>query len=259
MAGRFEGRVALVSSAASGIGAATAEAFAREGAQLVISDIDEAGLKATAERIKAMGSSVQYLVADGTNESQVEATVRKAVDTYGGLHVAANVVGDTTGDAFGPNMHEQSVAGWTGTLALCVTSTFISLKHEIAHMRSHGGGAIVNVSSLAGMRFVQAAGAAYSAGKAAVIQLTKYAALSYADAGIRVNCVSPGATATPVFHRKGKDVGDAYLARMVEYHAIKRPVKASEQAAAILWLCSQDAEMITGLNVPVDGGWAEKS
>jgi NAD(P)-dependent dehydrogenase (short-subunit alcohol dehydrogenase family) len=257
MAGRFEAKVVLVSAAANGIGAATAEAFAREGAKLVISDINEAELRSTAERIKAMGTSVEYLVADGTNESQVEATVRKAVETYGGLDFAANVVGDSTGDAFGPNIHEQSVAGWTGTLALCVTSTFIALKHEIAYMREHGGGAIVNVSSLAGMRFVQAAGAAYSAGKAAVIQLTKYAAMNYADAGIRVNCVSPGATATAVFTRK--EIGAAYLARMVEYHAIKRPVKASEQAAAILWLCSQEAAMVTGLNLPVDGGWAEKS
>ena len=131
------------------------------------------------------------------------------------------------------------------------------MKHQIAHMREHGGGAIVNVSSLAGMRFVQAGGAAYATSKAGVIQLTKYAAMNYAADGIRVNCVSPGATMTSTFARKG--IGTEYLMRMVENHAIKRPVEAWEQAAAILWLCSGDAQMVTGLNMPVDGGWAEHS
>lgn len=257
MTGRFEGKVALVSSAAAGIGAATAEAFASEGARLVISDIDAAGLEETAERIRGMGASVEAMLADGTDEAQVAATVRRAIEAFGGLDCAANVVGDSVGDAFGPNMHEQSVAGWSGTLAVCATSAFISMKHQIAHMRGHGGGVIVNISSLAGMRFVEPAGAAYSAGKAAVIQLTRYAAMHYAPEGIRVNCISPGATMTSTFQRKG--IGAEYLERMLEYHAIKRPVEAWEQAAAILWLCSADAGMVTGLNMPVDGGWAEFS
>src|SRR4029077_11078469 len=138
------------------------------------------------------------------------------------------------------------------TLELCVTSAFISMKHEIAHMREHGGGSIVNVSSLAGMRFGQAGGAAYAASKAGVIQLTKYAAMNYAGDGIRVNCIAPGATITSTFERKG--IGTEYLMRMVETHAIKRPIQAWEQAAAILWLCSPNAQMVTGLNLPVDGG-----
>jgi NAD(P)-dependent dehydrogenase (short-subunit alcohol dehydrogenase family) len=257
MAGRFEGKVALVSSAGAGIGAATAEAFAAEGARLVISDIDPEGLAETTGNIRRMGGLVEPMVADGSDEEQVAATVRKCVALHGALHVAANVVGDTAGDAFGPDLHAQSVAGWARTLELCVTSTFISMKHQIAHMREHGGGAIVNVSSLAGMRFVQAGGAAYATGKAGVIQLTKYAAMNYAADGIRVNCISPGATMTSTFARKG--IGTEYLVRMVENHAIKRPVEAWEQAAAILWLCSAEAGMVTGLNMPVDGGWAEFS
>lgn len=258
MAGRFEGKAVLVTAAAAGIGAATAEAFAREGAHIMLSDINEQGGQQMAEKLRSAGAQAHFLRADCTSEDDIERLVRKTVETIGGLDCAANVVGDAVGDAFGPEFHTQSASGWDGTVAVSLRSVFLSMKHEIAYMVAHGGGSIVNVTSLAAYIYVPESGAAYSAAKAGVIQLTRFAAINYAQRGIRVNCIAPGTTPTAAYQKAGPEAAEMLTARLLEGHAIKRTIEPAEQAAAITWLCSGDAAMVTGHVLPVDGGWSAR-
>lgn len=256
VAGKFEGRAALVTAGASGIGEAVASAFVAEGAAVLIADIDEDRGEKVIEDLKAKAAQCRFVHADATVEEDVERLVRYTVESFGDLSLAANLVGGVLGGANGPELHLKSVEGWDATVALCLRSTFLGLKHEITHMIDHGGGSIVNVSSLGGISYVPECGGAYSAAKAGVIQLTKVAAVNYGDRNIRVNCISPGATITPAYFVRGDEAGHAQLGRMVERQAIKRVIEPGEQAAVVVWLCSDDAVMVTGHNVPIDGGWS---
>ncbi|GLJ00274.1 SDR family NAD(P)-dependent oxidoreductase [Sphingobium sp. BS19] len=259
MSGRFSGKTALVTAAASGIGEATAEAFAKEGARLMLSDIDVAGGERVTERLRAAGTEAHFMRADGAQEQDVEQLVRRTTELFGALDVAANVVGGAVMDSSGGELHTKSVESWDGTLALSLRSTFLALKHEIAYMIEHGGGSIVNVASLVGMLYVPEGGPAYSAAKAGVIHLTRFAALAYAERGVRVNCIAPGVTITKGLENAvGAEAAKAMADRMIEGHAIKRTIKASEQAEAILWLASDATQMVTGQSIAVDGGWSAR-
>lgn len=259
MTGKLNGKTALVTAAASGIGEATAETFAKEGAKLTLSDINAERGEAVARRLRDAGAAAQFIEADCTQESEIESIVRKTTQAYGALDVAANVVGGACEDSAWSDLHTKSVSGWDGTLAFSLRSTFLCLKHEIAYMLDHGGGSIVNVASLAGMLYVPEAGPAYSAAKAGVISLTRFAAVTYGDRGIRVNCISPGVTLTNgLVDAVGPEQAKKMAERMVEGHVIKRTIEAREQAAAILWLASEDAAMVTGQVIPVDGGWTAR-
>jgi NAD(P)-dependent dehydrogenase (short-subunit alcohol dehydrogenase family) len=255
---RYANKVVLVTAAASGIGAATAGAFAREGARLMVSDINVAGGEALVERLRGRGIEACFLRADATIEEDVERLVRTTVERFGALHVAANIVGDVHPGAAGPEFHLQSLASWEATLAVSLRSTFLSMKHEIAHMIGDGGGAICNVTSLSGLLHVPESGAAYAAAKAGVIRLTKFAAINYAERGVRINCIAPGVTPTPAYFKAGPEGAKMLIERMLEGHAIKRVIEPGEQAAAILWLCSTDAAMVTGHVLAVDGGWSAR-
>jgi NAD(P)-dependent dehydrogenase (short-subunit alcohol dehydrogenase family) len=255
---RYADKVVLVTAGASGIGAATVDAFAREGARVVVSDINVEGGEAAVERLRRGGTEACFVRADATMEEDVERLMSVTVERFGALHVAANVVGDVHPGAAGPEFHQQSLLAWEATLAVSLRSTFLSMKHEIAHMIGHGGGAICNVTSLSGLLHVPESGAAYAAAKAGVIRLTKFAAINYAQRGVRVNCIAPGVTPTPAYYKAGPAGAKMLIERMLEGHAIKRVIEPGEQAAAILWLCSNDAQMVTGHVLAVDGGWTAR-
>ena len=265
MSKRFAGKVVLVTAGGSGIGEATCEAFAREGASLMIADVNQPQGEAVAERLRGGGADkVRFCRTDVTSDEEVERLVRATVESFGGLHIAVNVVGVMHREAAGPLLHLNSTVGWDFTVAATLSSMFLSCKYEIAHMIDHGGGSIVNVASVGGVRYVPESGAAYGASKAGVIHLTKFAALSYAEHGIRVNCLAPGVTETPVLRTAAEVLNpdlspDGALAKftqeVVTEHAIKRMVQPSEQANAVLWLSSEEAAMVTGLVLAVDGGY----
>lgn len=255
MTGIFDGKVALVTAAGAGIGAATAEGLARRGARVMLSDINAESGSATMEKLRGDGHDVRFLRADATDEGDVKALVAETIKAFGGLNIAANVVGDAHRNASGPEFHEQSLESWEYTQAVSLRSVFLSMKHEIAHMIGHGGGAIANVASLAGMIYVGASGAAYAAAKAGVIRLTKFAAVSYADRSVRVNCIAPGVTPTEAYNKAGAEMGQQVIDYLLAFQPIKRTIATSEQADAIAWLCSDDASMVTGHVLPVDGGW----
>lgn len=258
MSQRFSDQAVLVTAGASGIGAAAAEAFARDGARLMVSDINVAAGEAVVERLRGAGAEAHFMRADATIEEDIERLMRKTVETLGALDVAANVVGDVHPGAAGPEFHQQSLASWDATLAVSLRSTFLSMKHEIAHMIANGGGVICNVTSLSGLLHVPESGAAYAAAKAGVIRLSKFAAINYAERGVRVNCIAPGVTPTPAYYKAGPEGAKMLIDRMLEGHAIKRVIEPGEQAAAILWLCSKEAAMVTGHVLAVDGGWSAR-
>jgi len=255
MAGKFDGKAVLVTAAAAGIGEATAEAFAREGGKVMCADINEAGGEATAQRLRDFGAEARFQRCDATDEADVERLVTATVEAFGGLDVAVNVVGDAHPEASGPEFHKQSLKGWEWTMGMTLNSVFLGMKHEIAYMIDHGGGAICNVSSLAGLLYNPQGGMAYATSKAGVIRATKFAAMAYADRGVRVNCIAPGITRTAVYDRMEPDFAKNLIEEMMVFPAIKRLIQPSEQAAGIVWLCSQDAAMVTGHILPIDGGW----
>lgn len=251
---QFSGKIALITAAGSGIGAATARAFAEAGASLIIADFNRQALTASGEALRQTGAPVVEQLCDCTDEQQVKALVALAVASYGRLDIAVNVVGGALGDAPGPDFHSQSTQGWRDSIALTLDSTYLGMKYQVAQMLENGGGNIVNVSSMAGLSYVPTGGIAYAAAKAAIIHMTKFTASSYGERGVRVNCIAPGITQTPAIDQM-VEAHPGYIDAILASQAIKRLIKPSEQAAAILWLCSDAAAMVTGHCLQVDGGW----
>jgi len=244
----FSNKVALVTGATSGIGRATALAFAREGAQVVVSGRREKEGNETVALIKKAGGEATWVKTDVTSEAEVAALVAKTLSTYGRLDAAFNNAGveGKTG-----SIHEQTVENYHDLMNANVLGVVLSLKHEIAAMLKKGGGAIVNNSSVAGL--VGFPGAAiYVASKHAVLGLTKSAALEYATQGIRVNAE------TPMFERFTGGMGPDAHRQIAAMHPIGRAGRPEEISAAVLWLCSDEASFVTGQSLAVDGGWTAK-
>ncbi len=248
MAGRVDGKVAVITGAGSGIGRATALAFTREGAKVVVADIVVAGGEETVRMIKAAGGEAIFIKTDVTKAAEVEALLKQTVETYGRLDCAFNNAGIEGEIAPTADCTEEN---WDRVVNVDLKSVWLCLKYEIPQMLKQGGGAIVNTASVAGL--VGFLGIpAYVASKHGVNGLTKTAALEYAKAGIRVNAVCPGVIRTPMVER-------AFGAspQMAEAAAAMEPVgrlgKPEEIAEAVLWLCSDAASFVTGLPMAVDG------
>jgi NAD(P)-dependent dehydrogenase (short-subunit alcohol dehydrogenase family) len=246
---RLSGKVALVTGGGSGIGHACALALAKDGAIVAVSDVDQAGGEAVAAEIRAAGGTALFFRSDATVEAEVAALIAGIIEKFGGLDCAHNNVG--LGKS-GPTVIDETVEDWDWTMGLSIKSTFLGMKHEIPAMLARGGGAIVNTASMAGIICTATASPSYSAAKAGVIHLTKYAASAYATQNIRINSIAPGLVATPAIARMLTPEHQQQIAS--EHQMISRAVKPSEIADAVVYLCSDRSSMVTGFNIEVCGG-----
>jgi len=256
MAGQFTGKVALVTGGASGIGRASALAFAAAGAQVVVADIAKVGGQQTVQHIVDLGGDALFARTDVSQEPAIAALVARTVQQYGRLDYAHNNAGiamSTQPAATGATPTNTTLEAWNEVISVNLTSVFLCLKYEIPQMLGQGGGAIVNTASVAGL--VGLAGAwSYTASKHGIVGLTKSAALTYATQHIRINAVCPGIIETPMYERTRQAV-PGHEARMRAGHPMGRFGTAAEVAAAVVWLCSDQAAFITGQALPIDGGW----
>ena len=246
----FTGQVALVTGGSSGMGLATAQAFAGAGAAVVLADVNEAALGAAAEALTTAGHDALGLVCDVSQEDQVAAMVDQGVATFGRLDMAFNNAGI---QAPPTDAADEPAETFDRVNGINLRGVWACMKHELRQMRTQGSGAIVNCSSLGGLVGLPGR-AAYHASKHGVIGLTRSAALEYAPRGIRINAVCPGTIETPMVTdmiAKGElSVPDA-----VANQPIGRLGRADEIAAAVLWLSSPGASLIVGVALPVDGGY----
>ena len=248
--GALEGKVAVVTGAAMGIGRASAQVFAREGASVVIADIDEDGGRETVKLIEGAGGQATFIRTDVSVKRDVEAMVQHAVDTYGGLDCAHNNAGVAAPMV---PLADYPDEGWDHTIAVMLTGVYHCMKAEIPRMLERGGGAIVNTASGVGL-VGYPNHAAYTASKHGVLGLTKVAALDYGSQGVRVNAICPGTARTPMV--------DEAIAQfpgieddLKKLHPIGRIGEAIEIAEAAVWLCTPAASFVLGVALPVDGGY----
>jgi NAD(P)-dependent dehydrogenase (short-subunit alcohol dehydrogenase family) len=243
----FESKVALVTGGGSGIGAATCRVFADRGARVALADIDETRGVAVAEQLRSGGADAAFFSVDVTAEEDVRTLIDGVVGHFGGLDMAYNNAGVEGQRVL---LHETSTEHWRKVMSINVDGIFFCMKYELAHMVEHGGGSIVNASSTFGL--AGGAGGPYPASKHAVVGLTKSVALDYAEMGIRVNSIHPGAIETPMIDRLRND---PILAEALEtMHPMGRMGRPEEIAEAVVWLCSDAASFVTGHTLVADGG-----
>lgn len=245
--GWFEGQVALVTGASGGIGRATALGFAREGAKVVVSDVNVAGGEETVAMIKEKGGEAIFVRADVSKEADVKALVAAAVENYGRLDCAFNNAGVND---IRKNEWDEEVFDFS--LAINLKGVMLCMKHEIEQMLKNGGGAIVNTSSINGL-VGNPSQPGYTSSKHGVIGLTRTAALRYAREGVRVNAVCPGVIETAMTQQI-LDINPDYRKIMEGLAPIGRFGQPEEVAEAVLWLCSSRASFVTGHPLAVDGG-----
>lgn len=246
----FDGQVALVTGAAAGIGLATAQAFAAAGAAVALVDRDIDSAQPEAEKLVAAGHRAIAIGCDVGDDDQVAATVAQTVAAFGGLHVAFNNAG-----IMPPAMNSADAAIADFDLVTQVNQRGIwsCMHHELRHMRAHGGGAIVNCSSIGGLIGIPGAGI-YHGAKHAVLGMTKSAALEFAAQGIRINAVCPGTIDTPMVARMVAE-DPSRMDDLIAAEPIGRLGRPEEIANAVLWLCSPLASYVVGHALAVDGGY----
>lgn len=241
----MKGKVAVITGAASGIGKATAELYAKQGAIVVLSDIMNA--EEVAENIRSSGGIALFIKANVSEPREMQELVNATVKTYGKLDIAVNNAGISGEQNF---LADMSVEGWRNIISVNLNSIFYSMKYEILAMLRNGGGSIVNVSSILGsVGFAGAAG--YSAAKHGMLGLTQTAALEYSTQNIRINAVGPGFIDTPML----QVLNDEMKKQIIALHPIGRLGKSEEVAELILWLSSEKASFVTGSYYPIDGGY----
>lgn len=246
----FENKVALVTGGSYGIGRAAAIAFAKRGAKIVVADWKEDKSHETLNQVKKVGSEGIFIQCDVSKDREVNKMMDRIMTEYGCLDIAFNNAGIE--GAMAP-LHECSEHNWDKTLSVNLKGVWLCMKHEIPQMLKQGKGVIVNTASVAGLiGFANLP--AYAASKHAIVGLTKTAALENAKTGIRVNAVCPGVIKTEMIDRiTGKD--KAVEKQYEGMEPVGRMGKPEEIAEAVVWLCSDAASFITGVALPVDGGW----
>jgi NAD(P)-dependent dehydrogenase (short-subunit alcohol dehydrogenase family) len=242
----LEDKIAIVTGASRGIGAATARVFAAAGASVVLAARSTSDLETLSREITGMGGEALAVPTDVTDPASVEALVERAVSTFGRLDAAFNNAG--SGHQPTP-LAELAVNEFDEVLAVNARGVFLAMKHEIPAMQATGGGAIVNMTSTAGLRGVKGI-AAYVAGKHAIIGLTKTAALEYAADGVRVNAVAPG----PIDSHRLASLPEQVRDQIAAVVPLGRIGDLGEVAATVAWLASDQASFITGATIPIDGG-----
>jgi NAD(P)-dependent dehydrogenase (short-subunit alcohol dehydrogenase family) len=247
MMASFDGKVAVVTGASRGIGAAVARAFSRAGAAVALAARDEEALERVADNVRAGGGRALAIRTDVTDAGSVAHMVERVVGEFGRLDLACN---NAAGNGHPPTpLAEVPVEAFDSGLAVSLRGVFLAMKYELPAMLDVGGGAIVNISSTAGLQAVGGL-AAYVAAKYGLEGLTRVAALDYADRGVRVNAVAPGPILTDHLTRAGTSAQQAAAAAM----PMRRVGQPDEVAGAVLWLCSEEAAFTTGATVVVDGG-----
>jgi NAD(P)-dependent dehydrogenase (short-subunit alcohol dehydrogenase family) len=244
----FEGKVGLVTGAASGIGRASALAFAARGAAVGVLDVQEAAAVATAAEIEELGGSALAIGVDVGDEPSVKAAITQLVETFGGIDFAHNNAAVHTGNGL---VEDVPTDKWEMMLRVNLSGVFFCMKHELPHLRARGGGAIVNTASVAGLHSGRGM-PAYVTTKHGVVGLTRAAAVDYGPLGVRINALCPGSTLTPMLEQftAGTD-GVAERERSIPLGRLGTP---DELADAVVWLCSDEASFVTGAAFVVDGG-----
>ncbi|HLK85521.1 MAG TPA: SDR family NAD(P)-dependent oxidoreductase [Candidatus Binataceae bacterium] len=251
--GKLEGKIALITGGGSGIGRATALAFAAEGAKVAVADRVENSARNVAEEIAGRGGEAAAIVADVAKAADAERMVRDTAGRFGRLDILYN----NAGIGFARRTHLMSEEEWDRTLDVDLKGVFLGCKYALPELMKHGG-AILSTASVAGLEgFRQMA--AYCAAKAGVIMLTKSLAMDYAEHGIRVNCICPGSVDTPLYESGFENLSPERSARahqmFAAMHLLGRTGRPEEIASVAVFLCSQDASFITGQAVIVDGGY----
>jgi NAD(P)-dependent dehydrogenase (short-subunit alcohol dehydrogenase family) len=251
--GRLDGKVAVITGAASGIGRATARLFSVEGARVLLADVDAAGGEAAVTEIKRTGGDAVFRRVDVTRSEDIAAMLNAALETYGGLDVLFNNAGIEGESA---RLADSSEENWDRVLAVNLKGVFLGMKHALPLMAARGGGSIINTASVAGLVGWHGAGA-YSASKAGVANLTRTAAIEYARHGVRVNAVCPGIIHTPMLDRiEGEH--SAQRDRLATLQPIPHIGEPDDIARMVLFLASDESKFVTGAMMTVDGGYTAR-